>query len=116
MRSISIIYEKRTHNEAQLKDGPTFKHARKGTMEWVRTRTKSGYRGEDGRIWNQEVIKAVGKGPPPPTEKDEDGKTRHVTPQEAKEYAKRAQRHMRVTSGYRTGYIAGGPQGEAPIC
>ena len=84
-------------------------------MEWVRTRAKSAYRGDDGRIWNQAVMKAVGKGPPPPTEVDEDGMSRHVTPQEAKEYARRATRHMRITSGYRTGYIAGRPQGEAPM-
>ena len=112
VRSRSIIYEKRVGDDAQLKDGPTYKHARKGVMEWVRTRSTSVFRGDDGRRWNQGVMKAVGKGPAPPTDTDEKGQRTHVTPEEATAYAKRAKCSLRITSGYRTGYIAGGAQGE----
>ena len=50
--SRSVIYEKRVGEHVQLKDGPTFKHARLGTMEWVRKRSKSAYRGREGEAWN----------------------------------------------------------------
>ena len=62
--------------------------------------------------WNQKVLSDIGKGPTPPD--DEEGKT-HITPEEAKQFAKYAAQRMRITCGYRTGIIAGGPQGEAPM-
>ena len=60
--------------------------------------------------WNSEVMSAIGRGPPVP--KTEDGEKKHVTPEEAKAHAIYAVQRMRITSGCRTGIIAGGPQGE----
>ena len=79
-------------------------------MEWIRRRSKSEYRGE-GKKWNQKILSNIGKGPTPPT--DDEGKS-HVTAAEARDYARMAKMSMRITSGYRTGIVAGGPQGEAP--
>ena len=84
-------------------------------MEWVRKRAKSEFRGDDGITWNQGVMKGIGIGPKPPQEEDENGNRRHVTPEEAKAYAAQAAHRMSITCGYRTGYIARGPQGEAPM-
>ena len=94
----------------QLKDGPTYKHVRHGIMEWVRRRNNRERRMQGDMEWNSEVMGAIGRGPPVPT--TEDGVPKHVTPSEAKAYAAYAVQRMRITSGCRTGIIAGGPQGE----
>ena len=102
-------YEKRNGPHKQLKDGPTFKHVRLGVMEWIRRRTKSEYRMDSGHdIWNQTVMRNIGKGPPPP--KPEPGQS--LTVADARAYANKATQRMRITCGMRTGTIAGGPQGE----
>ena len=108
--SRSVIYVKQEAQETHLNDGPTYKHTRKGTMEWVRTRSKSMYREP---IWNQKVLSVIGRGPKPPT--DEEEGAHHITPDEAKEYAIHATQRMRITCGYRTNKIAGGPQGEEHV-
>ena len=67
-------------------------------------------------MWNQAVMRTVGHGPKPPNEGDDNGKARkHITPEDAKAYATHAKQRMRITQGYRTGIIAGGPQGEEPM-
>ena len=81
-------------------------------MEWVRGQYKSNYRGEDGKVWNQEVMKKIGKGPKPPEDVEDGG---HVTADEARIYKFKAIQRMRITCGYRVGCIAGGPQGEKPM-
>ena len=111
IRSRSVIYEKRERGQSQVKDGPTFRHVKKGIMEWVRGRAKSQYRGGTTGYWNQKVLSTIGRGPPPPKTEGEDNKG-HITPEEAKAYAAYATQRMRITCGCRTGMVAGGPQGE----
>ena len=111
IHSRSVIYEKREKGQSQLKDGPTFRHVKKGVMEWVRRRAKSQYREGMKGYWNQKVLGTIGRGPPLPKTEGEEHKG-HITPDEAKAYAVYATQRMRITCGCRTGMIAGGPQGE----
>ena len=114
VRSRSVLYEKRGRGGSQMKDGRAFQHVRHGLMEWVRTRSRSAYRGDDGRQWNQAVMSTVGRGPKPPNE-DVDNPGVHLTPDDARAHARYAKQRMRITYEYRTGLIAGGPQGEVPM-
>ena len=62
------------------------------------------------RQWNQVVMRGVGKGPV-----KEGEKTKAMSTDEALSHKTRTQSRMRITCGYRTGTIAGGPQAERPM-
>ena len=59
-------------------------------------------------------MKKIGEGPKPPGTTEEEERN-SMSPEEAKAYAVRVRQRMRITYGFRTGLIAGGPQGEAPM-
>ena len=96
VRSRPIVYQRPCDDTWDLADGPVFGEARKGLLEWIRTKHAWEPPGTNGNI-HARLAADIGRGPINPT----CATSIHTSRQ-----------HERITCGMRTGTIPGGPQHE----